>query len=101
MARVFIPSLLRSFTGGSAEVEANGATVRELIEDLEARYPGIRQRLLEGSHLRPNISVAVDGEVSPLGLLETVSPTSEVHFLAAIKGGMAPSMGSLSPSSAP
>ena len=37
--------------------------------------------------LRPNISVAVDGEVSPIGLLEAVGPASEVHFVAAIKGG--------------
>jgi hypothetical protein len=37
--------------------------------------------------LRTNISVAVDGEVTPMGLLEAVGPQTEVHFVAAIKGG--------------
>ena len=88
MARVFIPTLLQTLTGGHASVEAEGATVRQVIESLERAWPGIRERLLDdGGRLRPNISVAVDGEVTPMGLLEAVSPASEVHFVAAIKGG--------------
>ena len=75
-------------TGGRASVEAEGATVRQVIESLERTWPGIRERLLEQDRLRPNISVAVDGEVTPMGLLETVGPASEVHFVAAIKGGI-------------
>ncbi len=43
---------------------------------------------MEQDRLLPNISVAVDGEVSPMGLLETVGPASEVHFVTAIKGGV-------------
>ena len=88
MAIVFIPTLLRPLTGGRASVEAEGATVRQVIESLEIAWPGIRERLLEQDRLRPNISVAVDGEVTPMGLLEPVGPTSEVHFVAAIKGGV-------------
>lgn len=87
MARVFIPSLLQPLTGGEAEVEAEGSDVRALIDALDAKYPGLRDRLTDGARLRQNISVAVDGEVSPMGLLEPVTPSSEVHFLAAIKGG--------------
>lgn len=87
MARVFIPALLQPLTGGRAEVEAEGPDVRALIESLESQYPGLRDRLTDGMRLRQNISVAVDGEVSPMGLLEPVAPGSEVHFLAAIKGG--------------
>jgi len=63
--------------------------VRQVIESLETAWPGIRERLLEQDRLRPNISVAVDGEVTPLGLLEAVGPASEVHFVAAIRGGSA------------
>ena len=88
MAIVFIPTLLQPLTGGRASVEAAGATVRQVIESLEQAWPGIRDRLLDQDRLRPNISVAVDGEVTPMGLLEPVSPTSEVHFVAAIKGGV-------------
>ena len=87
MPEVHIPAMLRELTGGRATVEAAGATVREIIEDLERRWPGIRDRLIDGARLRPNLSVAVDGEVSPLGLREAVEPSSEVHFVAAIKGG--------------
>jgi len=90
LAIVFIPALLQPLTGGRASVEAEGATVRQVIESLERAWPGIRERLLEQDRLRPNISVAVDGEVTPMGLLEAVGPTSEVHFVAAIKGGVRP-----------
>ncbi len=88
MAIVFIPTLLQPLTGGRASVEAEGATVRQVIESLERAWPGIRERLLDEDRLRPNISVAVDGEITPMSLLEPVGPTSEVHFVAAIKGGV-------------
>ena len=87
MATVFIPTLLQAATGGRSVVEAQGTTVRRVIEDLDRQFPGIADRLVDGGRLRPNVSVAVDGEVSPVGLLEPVSPESEVHFVTAIKGG--------------
>jgi len=89
LATVYIPTLLQPLTGGRSSVQAEGSTVRQLIDNLEEAYPGLRDRLLDQGRLRPNISVAVDGEVTPLGLLEQVSPSSEVHFVAAIKGGKA------------
>lgn len=87
MPTVYIPTLLQAVTGGKSAVEVAGATVRQVIDNLERVYPGIRERLVEQGRLRPNISVAVDGEVTPIGLLEAVGPQSEVHFVAAIKGG--------------
>ncbi|MBZ5590988.1 MAG: MoaD/ThiS family protein [Acidobacteriia bacterium] len=87
MPTVFIPTLLQSLTGGRSSVEVEGGTVRQVIDNLEQAWPGIRERLLDQGKLRPNISVAVDGEVTPMGLIEPVSPSSEVHFIAAIKGG--------------
>ena len=88
MPEVHIPAMLRELTGGRSTVEAAGATVREVIEDLERRWPGIRDRLTDDGRLRPNLAVAIDGEVGPLGLREAVEPSSEVHFVAAIKGGL-------------
>ena len=88
MPEVHIPAMLRELTGGRSTVEAAGATVREVIEDLERQWPGIRDRLTDGGRLRPNLAVAIDGEVSPLGLRESVECASEVHFVAAIKGGL-------------
>ncbi len=87
MAVVYIPTLLQSIAAGHKQADVEGSTVRELIENLDRLHPGMRDSLMEGNRLRSNISVAIDGEVSPLGLLEKVGPRSEVHFVAAIKGG--------------
>jgi len=81
---------LAGLTGGRSPLQVEGSTVREVIDNLEQTWPGIRERLVTDNRIRPNISVAVDGEVTPLGLLEPVSPTSEVHFVAAISGGSLP-----------
>jgi molybdopterin synthase sulfur carrier subunit len=90
LAIVYIPTLLQTLTGGKPAVEVEGATVRQVIDNLEQAFPGIRERLLDQGKLRPNLSVAVDGEITPMGLLEPVGPSSEVHFIAAIKGGLTP-----------
>lgn len=87
MPTVYIPTLLRTLTGGRESVEVEGGTVRQVIDNLDRAWPGLRDRLLDEGKLRPNISVAVDGEVTPMGLIEAVGPASEVHFIAAIKGG--------------
>ena len=89
MAVVHIPTMLRSVTGGAAAVEVSGATVGELVDALEARYPGIRARLADGDDLRPNLAVAVNGEIGTLGLLEDTPPGAEVRFVPAISGGNA------------
>ena len=87
MPRVFIPPLLRTLTDNVEEVEVDAKNVRQVIEQLETRFPGIRSRLCEDDALKPGISVAVDGNVSLLGMLQKVGPQSEVHFLPAIGGG--------------
>ena len=87
MPTVFIPYLLQDLTAGRRELEVTGASVRDILDNLELSFPGFKERVLEGNHLRPNISVAVDGVISPLGLLERVEPHSEIHFVAAIRGG--------------
>ena len=87
MAKVFIPSLMQKLTSGQDILEINGSTVREIIENLEKDYPGIKIRLVDNYKLKTNISVAVDGEVNPLGLLGNVLENSEVHFIPAVGGG--------------
>jgi molybdopterin converting factor small subunit len=87
LATVYIPTLLQALTGGRSTIEVAGGTVGDVIENLDRQWPGIGERLMEEGRLRANISVAVDGEITPLGLLEEVAPASEVHFVAAIKGG--------------
>lgn len=84
---MFIPPLLRSLTDGAEQVQVAGSTVRQIVENLEARFPGMRSRLCEDDELKPEMSVSVDGRVSSVGLLQKVENDSEVHFLPAIGGG--------------
>ena len=87
MATVFIPSLMQSLTGGQRTVETPGTTVRQIVDQLEQAFPGMKNRLVDDGRIKSNISVAIDGEVTPLGLLAKVGESSEVHFLPAIGGG--------------
>lgn len=88
MATVFIPSLMQSLTAGEHQVQVEGATVRQIVNNLDSAYPGMKERLVEGNRIKPNISVAIDGEITPMGMLEKVGENSEVHFLPAISGGL-------------
>ncbi len=87
MPTVFIPSLLQKFTGDRKTVEVEASTVRQVIEALEQACPGIKERLVENGGIVPSISVAIDGEVTTLGMIQKVGEHSEVHFLPAIAGG--------------
>ena len=87
MATVFIPSLMRTLSGGKDRAEIQGTTVRQIIKNLNEVFPGMQHRLTENGRLKAAFAVAVDGEVSQLGILEKVRDDSEVHFLNAIAGG--------------
>ncbi len=91
---VRIPTILRTYTGGEKAVDASGATLAQLIEDLEAQHPGIKERLLDakddGSHdLRRFVNVYVnDEDVRFTGGLETaLSDGDQVVVLPAVAGG--------------
>ena len=88
MATVFIPSLMQKLSDGKSRVEVEGSSVRQVVNNLEAQYPGFMERLVEDGRIKGNISVAIDGEITPLGMLEKVGEDSEVHFLPAIGGGL-------------
>jgi len=87
MVRVFLPSGLRRLTGGKGELSASGETVREIIDDLERQFPGLRERLCDGDRLRPGMSVVVGSTIAARGLLEPLPAGSEVHFLPSVGGG--------------
>ena len=87
MPTAVIPALLRKFTGGAERVEVQGRNVREVIADLERRFPGLGAQLLKDGDLRPSIAVSIDGEVGTGGLLDTVGERSVVYFLPALGGG--------------
>ena len=80
---------MQPLTDGRQIVQVEGATVRQLINNLERQYPGTKERLYdpEEDTLLPGVAVIVDGETSQLGLLERINENSEIHFLPAIGGG--------------
>ena len=78
---------MRKLTNGTAEVMVEGKTVREIIENLDKKYPGTKDRLCDNDRIRPNIAVAVDSEIIATGLRKQVEPDSEVNFLPAVSGG--------------
>ena len=90
MATVFVPTMLQELTGGVKQVEVQATTVRRIIDCLEELYPGMKARLVEEGRIRPNLAVAIDGEVARMGLLAKVGDHSEVHFVPAIGGGAVP-----------
>lgn len=89
MPEVWIPARMQAITGGHKTVRVDGASIRQVINNLESQYPGIKERLCDdnGFDMLPGVAVIIDGETSQLGLLEKVGENSEVHFLPALGGG--------------
>ena len=84
-----IPPTLRGETQGAREVEASGGTVRELLDDLTARFPALRGQLIEDEELAPFVNVYVGGEDvrTKNGLETSVDESSTVILLPAMAGG--------------
>lgn len=88
--RVRIPAPLQSLVGGATEVEAQGKTVREVIDDLERRYPGIKARLCDDSgELRRFVNIFVNDQDIRFqqGLDTELKDNDEVSIIPAIAGG--------------
>ena len=88
---VRIPTILRSYTGGAKAVEGSGATLDELLSNLDAAHGGLRERLVDGEKLRRFVNVYLnDEDVRFLGALETpVKDGDTVTILPAVAGGAA------------
>ncbi|MEY9839253.1 MULTISPECIES: MoaD/ThiS family protein [Streptomycetaceae] len=87
---VRIPTILRTYTGGAAEVAAEGATLAAVIDDLEANHTGIRGRILDDSgKLRRFVNVYVnEDDVRFADGLETATPDGAgVSIIPAVAGG--------------
>jgi molybdopterin synthase sulfur carrier subunit len=86
---VRIPTILRPYTAGEKAVEGAGATLDELIADLESRHPGLRDRLVENDQLRRFVNVYLnDEDVRVLdGLQTAVGSGDSLVILPAMAGG--------------
>jgi molybdopterin synthase sulfur carrier subunit len=87
---VRIPTILRTYTGGAAEVTAEEGTLRDVIKRLDAAYPGLASRILdESGKLRRFVNVYVGEEDVRLaeGLDTQVPPGIQVSVIPAVAGG--------------
>ncbi len=87
---VRIPTPLRSVTKGSAEVQGNGATVADLIDDLDRSYPGLKERLIDdGGDLRRFVNIYINQEDIRFlqGKKTALKDGDEVSIVPAIAGG--------------
>jgi molybdopterin converting factor small subunit len=82
-----VASPLRSYTDGRALVEASGATVREVLADLERRYPGMRFRMIdEQDRIRTHIRLYVN-TTAVESLEQPVQRGDTLHLICALSGG--------------
>ncbi len=85
--KVVLPTPLAEYTDHRREVEAEGATLAELLRDLDRRYPGIRFRVIdEQDAIRPHIKIFVN-RVQADGLGRALGSADEVLVVAALSGG--------------
>ena len=89
MSRVRIPPVLRDSVGGAREVDASGATVSHLLDDLFGRYPALAERVTEDGELSQFINVYVnDRDVRYRdGLATAIGAGDTVILLPAMAGG--------------
>lgn len=86
---VKIPSPLRNLTAGAATVDCAPGTIREVIDQLDATYPGLRDRLCQDGELRRFVNVFVAGEDVRFsdGIATVAKDGQEVTILPAVAGG--------------
>jgi sulfur-carrier protein len=92
MTTVRIPPTLRTEVGGERQVDASGETVRAVIDDLVARYPGLANQLVEDGDVAPFVNVYLEGEdvrTLPDGFDAPVTDNATVILLPAMAGGSA------------
>lgn len=82
MAKVVLTSdMARQYTSGQTEIDVEGADVRAIVRALEARFPGL------GERVHTEMAIAIDGELFQDPFLEPVEPNSELFVLPKIGGG--------------
>ncbi|NDL58795.1 MoaD/ThiS family protein [Phytoactinopolyspora mesophila] len=86
---VRIPTILRQYTGGAKVVEGSGDTLSALIDDLESRHQGLRDRLIDNGELRRFVNVYLNDEDIRFldGLKTPLSDGDSVTVLPAVAGG--------------
>src|SRR5258706_12905301 len=89
VVNVYIPSPFRDLTGGLGHVQGDGATIGDLIVDLEHRYPGLANRICQGGTVRLHVNVFVNGQEMRClsGEATSLNAGDEIAFIPALVGG--------------
>ncbi len=89
MTSIKIPTPLRAYTSGNAEIQVEGETVGEALSNLVTKYPDLRQHLYNGSSLRNFVNVFVGDEDIRYrdGLDTSVEPGEQLRIIPSIAGG--------------
>jgi sulfur-carrier protein len=90
MATIRIPTPLRAYTGGNAEVKVNGVTVGEALSDLVTQHPDLRQHIYNGNELRNFVNVFIGEEDIRYrdGLDTSIDPGDSLRIIPSIAGGL-------------
>jgi molybdopterin converting factor small subunit len=85
--KVVLPTPLAEYTSNRREVQAEGATLADLLRDLDRRHPGIRFRIVnEQDRIRPHIKIFVN-RVQAASLAQPLARSDDVLIVAALSGG--------------
>jgi molybdopterin converting factor small subunit len=87
MVGIVIPALLQTLCHGQRRLEVEAATLGEALRAVDALCPGIYDRIVEGGRVRPQLAIAVNGEVYQMALHERLRPGAELTVVPAIGGG--------------
>jgi molybdopterin synthase sulfur carrier subunit len=87
MIRVLAPSQLHSYTGGASRLEAAGATICEVLDDLDRRFPGLKFRIIdEQDRVRPHMRLFV-GQSAARDIRAPIADGEELLIFGALSGG--------------
>ena len=86
--KVHIPTPLRSYTAKKSVIEAEGATVGEMLAEIDQRYPGFRFRIVDGQDgIREHIKIFIN-EKQARSLGAPLQPGDMIHIVCALSGGV-------------
>ncbi|HVM99939.1 MAG TPA: MoaD/ThiS family protein [Caulobacteraceae bacterium] len=87
MIRVLVPSQLHAYTGGVSRLEAEGAAIADVLDDLDRRFPGLKFRIIdEQDRVRPHMRLFV-GKTAARDIRAPVSDGDELLIFGALSGG--------------
>ncbi len=87
MVVIIIPALMRHLFHGANRLEVEAATLDAALRALDDRAPGFYDRLVEDGRVRPELAIAVNGEVYQMALHERLAPGTQLTIVPAIGGG--------------